>query len=210
MLPAQEVGGDFYDLFPLDDGRVGLVVGDVCGKGVPAALYMALVSSLLRAEAVRSATPDEALHQLNRHLNSRGAESLFVTLLYGVLDPRARTLDYVRAGHEYPLVWAADGALLPVPRGRSIPVGLLPDAVIERATIPLPPGVGVLFFSDGVSEAQGAGQELFGRERLLELIGAYAATPAQALCDQLLAALATFQGAAPQADDITLLAVRAL
>jgi sigma-B regulation protein RsbU (phosphoserine phosphatase) len=210
ILPAQEVGGDFYDLFPLDDGRVGLVVGDVCGKGVPAALYMALVSSLLRAEAVRSATPDEALHQLNRHLNSRGAESLFVTLLYGVLDPRARTLDYVRAGHEYPLVWAADGALLPVPRGRSIPVGLLPDAVIERATIPLPPGVGVLFSSDGVSEAQSAGQELFGRERLLELIGAYAATPAQALCDQLLAALATFQGAAPQADDITLLAVRAL
>jgi serine phosphatase RsbU (regulator of sigma subunit) len=210
MLPAQDIGGDFFDAFPLDDGRIGLVVGDVCGKGVPAALYMALVSSLLRAEAVRSATPEQALHRLNHHLNSRGAESMFVTLLYGVLDPAARTLDYVRAGHEYPLAWAADGAILAVPRGRSIPVGLLPDAEFERASIPLPPGVSVLFFSDGVSEAQNASGELFGRERLLELFGAGPAVPPQALCDQLLATLAAFQGAAPQADDITLLAVCAL
>ena len=210
MLPAQDIGGDFYDVFPLDNGRVGLAVGDVCGKGVPAALYMALVSSLLRAEAVRSATPEEAVLHLNSHLSSRGAEGFFVTLLYGVLDPQARTLDYVRAGHEYPLAWAEDGTPLPVQRGLSIPVGLLPDLVIERATIELAPGTRVLFFSDGVTEAQSADQELFGRERLAELIDAHASASAQGLCSQLLATLTTFQEGAPQADDITILAVRAL
>jgi serine phosphatase RsbU (regulator of sigma subunit) len=210
MLPAQEVGGDFYDVFTLDDGRVGLAVGDVCGKGVPAALYMALASSLLRAEAVRSATPEEAVHHLNRHLSSRGADGLFVTLLYGVLDPHTRTLSYARAGHEYPMVCSADGELASLPHGHSIPVGILPEMAVESGSISLPPGSSVLFFSDGVTEAHNLNQELLGRERLADLIRAKPGLGAAALCDDLLAALADHQGLAPQADDITLLAVRAL
>lgn len=210
MLAAQEVGGDFYDLFPLEGGRVGVAVGDVCGKGVPAALYMALTSSLLRAEAVRSATPEQALRSLNQQLGSRGVDNLFVTMLYGVLDPAERSFSYVRAGHEYPLAWASDGASLPVPEGRSIPVGLFPEPLLEQASLQLAPGATLLLFSDGVTEARGADQELLGHERLSELARRSGARSAVALCDELLAALAAHQGDAPQADDITLLAIRAL
>jgi serine phosphatase RsbU (regulator of sigma subunit) len=210
MVPAREVGGDFYDVFPLDGGRVGLAVGDVCGKGVPAALYMALASSLLRAEAARNSSPEETLTQLNRHLSGRDPGGLFVTLLYGVLDPQARTLDYVRAGHEYPLLWGPGRPPAPAATGRSIPLGLLPEPVIERVTLELPPGAGLLFFSDGVTEAHGPDLELLGQGRLAELIRASAAPSAAALCDELLAALADHQGDGPQADDITLLAIRML
>jgi len=210
MLPAQEVGGDFYDLFPLEGGRVGIAVGDVCGKGVPAALYMALTSSLLRAEAMRSVTPEQALRSLNRQLSSRGVESLFVTVLYGVLDPADSTFTYVRAGHEYPLAWARNGEVLQVPQGRSIPVGLFPEALLEQASLHLAPGTTLLLFTDGVTEAHGADHELLGHERLNELACSRGARPAAALCDELLAALAAHQGSSPQADDITLLAIRAL
>ncbi len=209
MIPAQEVGGDFYDLFELGGGRLGVVVGDVCGKGVPAALYMALTSSLLRAEAGRSASPEQALRALNRHLGSRGADGLFVTVIYGVLDPVARTFSYVRAGHEYPLAWAADGTPIPVPSGRAIPVGLFPEPILESATLTLPPGATLLLFSDGVTESRGVDHALLGHERLRELAYGSHASSAEALCDELLATLAAHQGAAPQADDITLVALRA-
>lgn len=210
MLPAQDVGGDFYDLFTLPDERVGVVVGDVCGKGVPSALYMALTSSLLRAEALRSPTPEAALRALNRQLMSRGVENLFVTVLYGVLDPATHSFDYVRAGHEYPLAWSAEGVPLPVPEGRSIPLGLFAEPILEQARLQLSPGDTVLLFSDGVTEARNADGELFGHERLRERVTAEGARPTDVVCDKLLGVLAAHQGDAPQADDITLLAIQAI
>lgn len=210
MIPARMVGGDFYDVFPLDDHRFGIVVGDACGKGIPAALYMALTSSLLRAEATRGASPEATLRMLNRHLFSRNEQGMFVTVIYGVLDCATNEFSYVRAGHEYPLLWDANGAPLPLPKSSGHPIGLFPDPLLDCQSIVLPPGSAVLLYSDGVPDAQNAARELFGHERLTTAALADPDVTAGQLCDRLCARVMAYQGEAPQADDITLLTIRRL
>src|SRR3954452_791971 len=141
MIAAHMVGGDFYDAFPLGPNRLGVVIGDVSGKGMPAALFMALVSSLLRAEALRGdMTPEQALRIVNRHLLSRDAHSMFVTVLYGVLCRETHEFAFVRAGHEMPLLLDATGALLPPAVGRGHPIGLCPAPMLDVQTVLLPRG----------------------------------------------------------------------
>ena len=210
MIPARMVGGDFYDVIPLDEERLGVVVGDVSGKGVPAALFMALVCSLLRAEAIRTPSAEEALRVVNHHLADRNAKRMFVTVLYGILHRATRELAFVRAGHELPLVLDACGDIQqPVP-GRGHPLGLFPNPMLDAQTMILPAGGTLLLYSDGVTEAMDAAGELFGVERVAETMRGSAGDSAQVLCDRLVQALVAYAGGAPQADDITLLAVRAL
>jgi len=209
MIPARMVGGDFYDVIPLDADRLAVAVGDVSGKGVPAALFMALVCSLLRAEVSRDASPEESLRFVNRHLIGRNARGMFVTVLYGVLHRGTRAFEYVRAGHDLPLVWDADGASLTAKHGRGHPLGLFATPTLDVQTLRIPPGGTLLLYTDGATEAADAQSELFGRERLSAAARAAPAASAQALCDHLVQAVAAYHGAAPQADDITLLAVRA-
>jgi serine phosphatase RsbU (regulator of sigma subunit)/FixJ family two-component response regulator len=210
MIPARAVGGDFYDVFTAGRGQLGLAIGDVSGKGMPAALFMALTCALLRAEAMRTTSPEHALRSVNRHLCERNNGGVFVTLVYGVLDKATRQFSYVRAGHEYPLLLDRMGALLAVPEGRSLPVGIFQDLVIETQTVTLLPGDTMLLYTDGVTEAMDEGHELFGLERLEKHLAAHPGEPAQAMCDRIVEAVASYQGRAPQSDDITLLAVRAL
>jgi phosphoserine phosphatase RsbU/P len=210
MIAAHMVGGDFYDLFPLSPNRLGVVIGDVSGKGMPAALFMALVSSLLRAEALRDdTTPEQVLRIVNRHLLSRDAHSMFVTVLYGVLCHETREFAFVRAGHELPLLLAADGALLTPTMGRGHVLGLFPHPVLDMQTVQLPPGGTLLLYTDGVNEAMDAGSQLFGPERIVATVRGARAASAQQLCDQLVQAVTAYRGTAAQADDITLVAVRA-
>jgi phosphoserine phosphatase RsbU/P len=210
MVAARMVGGDFYDVFPLGPDSLGVVIGDVSGKGMPAALFMALVSSLLRAEAQRGdTTPEQALRIVNRHLLSRDAHSMFVTVLYGVLCRETNEFAFVRAGHEPPLLLDADGALLTPKMGRGHPLGLFPDPMLDVQTVRLPPGGTLLLYTDGVNEAMDADGKLFGVERIVATVrGAHDAS-AQQLCDQLVQAVTAYRGMVAQADDITLLAVRA-
>ncbi|MBK9714299.1 MAG: SpoIIE family protein phosphatase [Kouleothrix sp.] len=210
MIPARMVGGDFYDVIPLDEERLGVVVGDVSGKGVPAALFMALVCSLLRAEAIRTPSAEEALRVVNHQLAGRNAKRMFVTVLYGILHRATRELAFVRAGHELPLVLDAGGDILqPVP-GRGHPLGLFPNPMLDAQTMILPAGGTLLLYSDGVTEAMDSAGELFGVERVAETMRGSAGDSAQVLCDRLVQAVVAYAGGAPQADDITLLAVRAL
>jgi sigma-B regulation protein RsbU (phosphoserine phosphatase) len=209
MIPARMIGGDFYDIMALDADRLGVVVGDVSGKGVPAALFMALVCSLLRAEASRDVSPEESLRFVNRHLIGRNARGMFVTVLYGVLHRSTREFEYVRAGHDLPLVWDADGAPLAVGHARGHPLGLFATPALDAQTLRLPLGGTLLLYTDGATEAMDAQSELFGRERLALAAHTAPDASAQALCDHLVQAVAAYHGAAPQADDITLLAVRA-
>jgi sigma-B regulation protein RsbU (phosphoserine phosphatase) len=210
MVAARMVGGDFYDLFPLGPHRLGVVIGDVSGKGMPAALFMALVSSLLRAEAQRSdTTPEQALRIVNHHLLSRDAHSMFVTVLYGVLCRETREFAFVRAGHEMPLLLAAGGALLTPEMGRGHVLGLFPHPMFDMQTVQLPPGGTLLLYTDGVNEAMDAHSQLFGFERIVATVRGARAASAQELCDQLLEAVTVYRGQAAQADDITLVAVRA-
>jgi serine phosphatase RsbU (regulator of sigma subunit) len=207
MVPAREVAGDFFDVFYLDDDTLGLVVGDVCDKGVPAAIFMALTRSLLRAEARRSPTPGETLRRVNVHLQEMNAAGMFVTVLYGVLRIPNGRFSYARAGHELPLVWDAEQRLVPITRSIGHPLGLLASPDLDIQEIDLPPGSTLLLYTDGATEAIDAQGAFFGLERLTQVVGLALGESAQHLCDRLIEALRLYRGTAPQADDITLLAV---
>ena len=210
MVAARMVGGDFYDVFPLGPDRLGVVIGDVSGKGMPAALFMALVSSLLRAEALRGdTTPEQVLRIVNRHLLSRDARSMFVTLLYGVLGRETREFAFVRAGHEMPLLLDAAGTLLTPEMGRGHALGLFLNPVLDIQAVQLPAGGTLLLYTDGVNEAMDAHGQLFGSERIVAAMRGARQASAQQLCDQIVQVVTEYRGLAAQADDITLVAVRA-
>ena len=209
MLPARMVGGDFYDVIHLaESNRLVFLVGDVSGKGIPAALFMALSSSLLRAEAWRGMDPVEVLRCVNEQLRARKMKSMFVTLFYGELNLGTRELHYARAGHDLPLAWDARGDAAPLPEGRSQPLGLFDHPVLDAQSVRLAAGTTLLLYTDGVTEAMDANHELFGRERLFAAAKERLHVRAQALCNALVETVTDYQPAGAQMDDITLLALR--
>jgi serine phosphatase RsbU (regulator of sigma subunit) len=164
--PAREVGGDFYDFFKLDDERVGVVVGDATGKGVPAALVVSATSSMLRAVArvLGSSSPGEVLSQVNETLFARIPSNMFVTCFYAILDPKSATLSYANAGHDLPYLRRSDGDVEEL-RARGMPLGLMPGMGYEEGEISLAEGNCVLFYSDGLVEAHDPKGEMFGFPR---------------------------------------------
>jgi serine phosphatase RsbU (regulator of sigma subunit)/anti-sigma regulatory factor (Ser/Thr protein kinase) len=199
--PAREVGGDFYDVIPLPDGRVGFVVGDVTDKGVPAALVMSATRSVLRASAQRLIEPGKVLERVNEHLCPDMPEKMFVTCLYGVLDPASGLLRFANAGHDVPYVKTADG--VEELRARGMPLGLMPGMKYEEKEAVLAPGESVLLHSDGIVEAHDPDREMFGFPRLKQTVAD--APGGQLLIDRVLRDLAGFTGAgAEQEDDITM------
>jgi serine phosphatase RsbU (regulator of sigma subunit)/anti-sigma regulatory factor (Ser/Thr protein kinase) len=199
--PAREVGGDFYDVIPLPDGRVGFVVGDVTDKGVPAALVMSATRSLLRASAQRLIEPGEVLERLNEQLCPDMPEKMFVTCLYGVLDPGNRHLRFANAGHDLPYVKTAQGVV--ELRARGMPLGLMPGMSYEEKETTLEPGDSVLLHSDGIVEAHDPQRDMFGFPRLKETVAD--APGGQQLIDRVLKDLEDFIGPdAEQEDDITM------
>ena len=199
--PAREVGGDFYDVIPLPDGKVGFVVGDVTDKGVPAALVMSATRSVLRASAQRLGDPGEVLERVNEHLCPDMPEKMFVTCLYGVLDPDSGLLRFANAGHDVPYVKTAEGVV--ELRARGMPLGLMPGMSYEQKERVLEPGDGVLLHSDGIVEAHDPAREMYGFPRLMEAVGKF--EPGQALIDSVLSELDSFTGpGAEQEDDITM------
>ena len=199
--PAREVGGDFYDVIPLPDGRFGFVVGDVTDKGVPAALVMSATRSLLRAAAQRLVEPGEVLERVNEQLCPDMPEKMFVTCLYGVLDPATGHLRFANAGHDLPYVKTADGVV--ELRARGMPLGLMTGMPYEEKEIDLAPGDSVLLHSDGIVEAHDPDRGMFGFPRLMQTV---ADSPSgQALIDRVLRDLDEFTGpGAMQEDDITM------
>ncbi|RZU30797.1 ATP-binding SpoIIE family protein phosphatase [Blastococcus saxobsidens] len=199
--PAREVGGDFYDFLQLPGGQVGIVIGDVTDKGVPAALVMATTHSILRAEAARLLAPGEVLRRANALLVEEMPANMFVTCLYAVLDPASGRLRYANAGHDLPYLRRAEGVV--ELRATGMPLGLLPDMDYEEKEVRLEPGQGVLFHSDGVVEAHDPERTMFGFPRLKELVAG--ATSETDLIDRVLTHLAAFTGPDwEQEDDITL------
>src|SRR5215211_1854712 len=199
--PAREVGGDFYDVIPLPDGRVGFVVGDVTDKGVPAALVMSATRSVLRASAQRLIEPGAVLERVNEHLCPDMPEKMFVTCLYGVLDPATGHFRFANAGHDLPYVKTAKGSV--ELRARGMPLGLMPGMAYEEKETTLEPGDSVLLHSDGIVEAHDPDREMFGFPRLKETVGS--APGGQKLIDRVLTDLERFTGPeAEQEDDITM------
>ena len=209
MEPAAAVGGDFFDFVPLGAGRLGVAVGDVSDKGMPSAIFMALTRSLLRAEAVRDASPLETLRSVNRLLLDMNDEGMFVTVLYGVLDGPSSTFTYARAGHESPLLADARGQVQTPGKLPGQPLGLFASPALGEQSVRLEPGALLLIFTDGVTDAVDAGGGDYGLERLRSALADTSHGSAQAVCDGIFAAITRHRGASPQHDDVTLLAVKA-
>jgi len=207
--PAREVGGDFYDFHPLSEDRLGLVVGDATGKGVPAALVMSTTLGMLQAvsEALdSSSSPGEVLKRVNEALTVRIPANMFVTCFYAILDPKNGRRVYANAGHDLPY-WRRNVGGAEELRARGMPLGLMPGMGYEEDEIMLKGGESVLFYSDGLVEAHEPKGEMFGFPRLRALVGEHGEE--QALGDFLLEELYSFVGKGwEQEDDITLLTLR--
>jgi sigma-B regulation protein RsbU (phosphoserine phosphatase) len=209
LAAARAVSGDFFDFISLGDQQLGIVVGDVCGKGMPAAIYMALTRSLIRAEAPRCLPPGEALYCVNRHLLDIHDGGMFVTLVYGVLACDTGQFVYARAGHELPLVRTAGGHVYEAPCGLGHPLGILDEPQIDEQSLMLTPGTTLLLYTDGVSEAMDASGNLFGRKHLAELLESQHQSAAQELCDDLLETILAFEHNEHPTDDVTVVAMQA-
>jgi serine phosphatase RsbU (regulator of sigma subunit)/anti-sigma regulatory factor (Ser/Thr protein kinase) len=205
--PARAVGGDFYDFVELDGGRIGLVIGDVTDKGIPAAMVMSATKSLLRASAQRLVDPGEVLARTNDQLCPEIPENMFVTCFYGVLEPASGVLRYANAGHNLPLLH--DGNASAELRATGMPLGLMPEMSYEVKETTIAQGARALLYSDGLIEAHGDGREMFGTARAAELLRDQGT--AGDLIARTLAALDDFTGAGAgdreQEDDITLVAL---
>jgi serine phosphatase RsbU (regulator of sigma subunit)/ketosteroid isomerase-like protein len=204
--PAREVGGDFYDFFELEDGRLGIVVGDATGHGVPAALVMASARSMLRAVAQASQSPGDVLRRVNDPLATDIPPNMFVTCFYAILDPQSGTLSYANAGHDLPYLHR-NGEVEEL-RARGMPLSLMPGMGYEEKETILEAGEATLFYSDGLVEAHHPNREMFGFPRLRALIAEHGGEESS-LGEFLLEELYTFVGEGwEQEDDITLLTLK--
>jgi serine phosphatase RsbU (regulator of sigma subunit) len=206
--PAREVGGDFYDFHLLPEGRLGVVVGDATGKGVPAALVMSTTCGMLQlaAQALGSSSPGEVLRQVNEALLARIPQNMFVTCFYAVLDPKSASLSYANAGHDPPYLQRRGEA--EELRARGMPLGLMPGMGYEEKETILEGGEAALFYSDGLVEAHSPKGEMFGFPRLRALIAEHAEEE-RPLGEFLMEELYSFVGEGwEQEDDITLLTLK--
>jgi serine phosphatase RsbU (regulator of sigma subunit)/predicted ester cyclase len=206
--PAREVGGDFYEFFALDDGRVGFAVGDATGKGVPAAFVMSATCALLGGVATASgSSPGEVLSRVNEAVLTRIPPNMFITCFYAILEPRSGSLLYANAGHDLPYVHRNDDA--EELRATGMPLGLMPGMAYEEKETILEAGEAALFYSDGLVEAHNPKGEMFGFPRLRGLIADHGKE--RSLGEFLLEELYSFTGEEwEQEDDITLLTLRRL
>ncbi len=203
--PARSVGGDFYDFIYLPDGRLGLVIGDVTDKGVPAALVMATARALLRTAALQFDTPGQVLAQVNNLLCPDIPPKMFVTCLYAILDPATGRLHYANAGHDLPYAWSGAGAT--ELRARGMPLGLMSGMTYEEKEKMIAPGESILFYSDGLVEAHDARRDMFGFPRLGRLVGEHKG--GASVIEFLLDELKTFTGPDwEQEDDTTMVVVQ--
>ena len=215
--PAREVGGDYYDFWAINDHRFALLIADVAGKGTSAALYMAELKGIVLSFSQSHDSPRQLLIDANRIISNHLDTRRFITMTYGVVDVRARTLTYARAGH-CPLihlpgpgapsqtaeVLAPDGLVL----GLKIDDGETFERLLEEATVPIAPGDVFLLYTDGLTEAMNASGDFFGEDRLSALVQSHGSGPFHLLRDEILGAISSFVGPAEQQDDMTMLLLR--
>ena len=203
---AREASGDFIDLIPLSGGRWGILIADVSGKGLPAALYMALARTLIRTFAFEhEASPDAVFGSVNRRILEDTDDDLYVTAFYGVLDPAAGSLTYANAGHNPPYLLRNSGsAVVEELEGTGVPLGMLGDVAWDARTVRIAPGEATVLYTDGVTEAQNVDEEFFGEQRLVEIAVANRDKPALEIRRAIFDAVQEFVGDAPRHDDITL------
>jgi sigma-B regulation protein RsbU (phosphoserine phosphatase) len=209
IIPARRVGGDFYDVFALDEGRIGVVIGDVADKGIPAALFMARAHALIMAEADSSTAPGDVLRFANGHITRLQKSAQFVTALYGTVDPHTCEFSYARAGHEPPVILKPDGTVERVPHTAGMSLGLWDEITLDLQVVRLDPGSTLVLFTDGMTDCRDPQGTPFGLPRIKETLASLRGLPAQAVCDGLLQTLQIYQGGSNQDDDVALVAIHA-
>ena len=207
LLPALEVGGDFYDFFPVGDDQVFVTVGDVSGKGVPAALFMAMTASLIRSEAVPAASPAQVLAEVNRHLCRNNEAMMFVTVFCGVVTISTGRITYASAGHLPPCLLDRTGTVAPLTCAKAPPLGIRETTAYLDQEALLPEGSTLLVYTDGVTEAERADGEFFSMQQLCTVLSALAGLSAEEVVATVFETVTTYQGGLPQSDDITLCAI---
>ena len=207
VVPARQVGGDAFDYFLVDGGRLCFAIADVSGKGVPAALLMSNAQASLRAFCDGRQNVPEAVRHINQSV-SRSASGKFITLFYGEFEPATGRLRYTNAGHNYPLVRRRDGAVEELREG-GLPLGLFEDAEYRQGDIELEPGDSLLLYSDGISEAMDVRDREFGEDRLTELWKQRGSRRPAGVIEDVLVEVERFRGAAPQSDDMTVVVLGA-
>ena len=207
MTPAKEVGGDFYDFFLIDDDHLGIVMADVSGKGVPAALFMMMSKILIKNLAMQGHSPAKVLELTNAAICQNNRAEMFVTVWFGVMEISTRKMAAANAGHEYPIIQKDNGAFELFKDKHSFVVGGMDDMKYTEYEIPFEEGGTLFLYTDGVTEATNADNVLFGTDRLLEVMNRHTDSDPQTLLTQIKAAVDAFVGEADQFDDLTMLGI---
>lgn len=209
MTPAKDVGGDFYDFFQIDDERIGLVIADVSGKGVPASLFMAVSRTLLRATALRGVSSAECLTYANKLLCKESLDSMFVTVFYGIYHYKTSMMDYTNAGHNPPYLLRGGRTVECLPVASNFVVGVFDDIEFESNTLTFGIGDTLLLYTDGVTEAFNDKREQFSESNLQDILASmHESSSAKEVVTSVLQSVKTFSGDYPQSDDITLLSLQ--
>ncbi|MDE2874236.1 MAG: SpoIIE family protein phosphatase [Gemmatimonadota bacterium] len=210
MTPAKEVGGDFYDFFKLEDGRIGIVMADVSGKGVPAALFMMVSRTLMKGTAIGENDPAKCLEEVNQLLVESNEQSMFVTVFYGSFDPATGILEYANAGHNLPYVVKANGDVHPIECDSGLVLAVMPGFEFPGGSIRMDPGDVVFFYTDGITEAMDEEGVEFGDDELAAVLEEVAGSSAATFNRKAVEAVQEHAGEAAQSDDITCLTLKYL
>ena len=209
LIPAKTVGGDFYEFIPLSDDSLAIAIGDVADKGVPAALFMAMVRSFLRAEVETGRSPKEALEKVNSHLLELNDKDIFVTILLGILNRHTHQFIYTRAGHELPILIDHQGSVRQLYKGEGQAIGIFDFVTLDEQVIDLSDNRLMLLYTDGITDAINHQNEMFGIKGILQTLSDFQMQSVTHICDNLLKTVTKHQSHLPQFDDMTLVAVRA-
>ncbi|MBR4474755.1 MAG: PP2C family protein-serine/threonine phosphatase [Oscillospiraceae bacterium] len=208
MDPAKEVGGDFYDFFLVDEGHLGIVMADVSGKGIPAALFMTISKIVVQDFAMSAQNPVEALERANAQICLNNREDMFVTVWLGILDLNSGVLTASNAGHEYPAIRKAEESFSLLKDKHGFVIGVMEKSRYQNYEIRLEPGDELFLYTDGVPEATSSSDELYGTERMLSALNRFRDEEPEELLKKMREDIAGFAGGAPQFDDITMLCLK--
>jgi sigma-B regulation protein RsbU (phosphoserine phosphatase) len=208
VRPAREVGGDFYDFYFVDEDRLCVVLGDVSGKGIPAALFMAVTKTLLKANSSAVLSAGEIVGNVNHELSGEGDTGMFVTLLYALLNTATGEVELANAGHHPPFHVQANGSIAALTGRSGVALGLVPGLEYPLNRVQLQPGDALFFYTDGVTEALSAGREFYSTDRLQGLLGNVHGEPADEINRAVVQDVRTFTAEREQSDDISVLTLR--
>ncbi len=210
MTPAKDVGGDFYDFFRIDDDHIGFVIADVSGKGIPAAIFMAVSRTLIRATGIRGGNPADCLTYANRLLAAESVDCMFVTVFYGILNIQNGEVVYSNAGHNPPFILKENGQVDSLPNSKNPMVGAVDGIEYQQDIFTLAKGDTLILFTDGVTEAMDINFKEFGESRLEDTLSRVTQKSCREIIDAITADVESFTDGAEQSDDITMLTIKKL